>query len=221
MTAGERVRREIDRILGLYFEYGIALASNGASLTSENGIDQISFGNDKSLLIHPTVASYLNLLKEKQFSVLLSDGGIVQYTYSTDSTRITFHRLVFFPCPILFEKEEVEQLSIADLIENMSDAELVARTQLSAPMRFDFSPQHAAEDHSASHLHLRADSRIPVSGPVSPSQFTRFVMRYFYPANFRSKFRKLQGLALAETTSDGDCRDLHITSSFGWRKKPA
>src|SRR5262249_18184366 len=96
------------------------------------------------------------------------------------------HRLVYYPCPLIMQPEE-DDLGILDLIDLLNDRELVVRLRQETPLRFEFDPDSATENHAASHLHLSRDScRVPVYAPLSLGRFIQFVFRHFYPVEWEN-----------------------------------
>lgn len=155
-----------------------------------------------------TVAEYRTLVENRQFNCVLKDGLLIMLSYQFSAAgALVEHSLYYYPCPLsldprrageeaqdepddedvtfvdrfdqLLEDELREALVECDIYEGTCESRLLMR----APIRFDYAPDHASDNHAASHVHLaQADCRIPVYGPVSVGHFLRFVFGNYYPA---------------------------------------
>ena len=96
---------------------------------------------------------------------------------------------------------------------NLSEDEFRERLRVRAPLRFEYDPANAGEDHPASHLHLgRTDCRIPVSCPLSLDTFLRFIFKRFYRAEFAS-WDELSGIphrSMKTTLTDVEKAELNV-----------
>lgn len=95
------------------------------------------------------------------------------------------HRLAFFPSPDLEEFQSNPDIYLEEEIF----IEVVAKNIVPFPIRFDYDAIGSAEQtltHPRSHLTLGQyqNCRIPVSSPLTPSQFVDFILRNFYRAAF-------------------------------------
>lgn len=163
-------------------------------------------------------SEYLAALRVGDFSILLSDGGIVQISIDLSAKEIVGHRLVYLPCPIQFDPSEIrletgEIYPLADFIVDLNEDEFRDRLRVRAPMRFEYDPTQAGEDHPASHLHLgRSDCRIPVSCPLSLDTFLRFVFKRFYRKEFNmwDEIKNIPHRRLNVTLTDVEKGELNI-----------
>lgn len=118
------------------------------------------------------------LLKERQYSILLYDKGIIQAEFCIDDGEITKERLVFLKKHNrIWDKEEIFAADAQD--EDWFAGEESVPTFL----RIDFDPScHVECDHPISHLTLgnNESCRIPIQNAVSFSEFLRFVLLHFY-----------------------------------------
>lgn len=134
---------------------------------------------------------YLEMLRARQFSLLLNDGAMLQISYTFRRNQICRHRLCYFPCPIDFDvsdlQDEIGQpVGIEDFLASLSLAELCSRLRVRPSFRFEYDPERADDEHPISHLHMgRSESRIPVCSPLTLPQFTRFIFKNFYPDIFQ------------------------------------
>jgi hypothetical protein len=132
--------------------------------------------------IQGSLDEYLDILRSQQFSAVLNDGGILQISYRYKRDKLIGHRLCFYPCPILFQAEELEDLQIEDFLDMLSEKEILMRIRTRPTLRFEYDPERSSEEHPTSHLHMAYEGcRIPVASPLSLSQFTTFIFKYFYP----------------------------------------
>jgi hypothetical protein len=129
------------------------------------------------------VGDYLRILENQDYSYLMSDGGIVQISYTFDRLQISSHRLAFYPCPFDITPHDLSAFDggLLDLIQNVFMNDLEAGLLLRSPIRFDYSPDCEADFHPASHITINDPScRIPVSAPMSFSTFMKFILENFY-----------------------------------------
>ena len=93
------------------------------------------------------------------------------------------HRLAFFSSPHLDDFQNDPEVYLDDELY----ADVVARSVVSFPLRFDYHDRGDQElVHPKSHLTLGQyrNCRIPVSAPMSPFWFMDFVLRNFYHTAF-------------------------------------
>lgn len=130
----------------------------------------------------PYEDAYFRMLSERNFNALLLDGALLQLSYRyARNGALTHHRLAFFPSPDL----ETFGMAPDDYLADAPYLDIVARRVAPMPIRFDFDSAAATPVvHPASHLSLGeyADCRIPVSHPLTPIAFVRFILSSFYAA---------------------------------------
>ena len=174
-------------IKGLYCwlaQYGIADVGNPPRQVVRNGIQYIGFANDDkisgALHANQSYDKIFDFLKSSNaFSFKLLDGALLQLSYAFNHERIVKHRLAYYSCPKLPEYQE--DLDLYDE-EHLYD-ESLRRNTVPVPMRFDFDKNMCLPDtHPFSHLTLGQykGCRIPVSAPLTPLQFVRFILMCFY-----------------------------------------
>lgn len=150
-----------------------------------NGINEVTWGNDGYILKDEkfcSLSEYAALLENRQYSMLLSDGSLFQFSFSFSRELIVKHRLCWYPAPIAISPQELETSDIQELIlNNMKDANLENFLSRS-PIRFDYSESDGSDDHPEVHLHVSVEScRIPVRTPLCLNKFLMFVVENFYP----------------------------------------
>jgi hypothetical protein len=132
---------------------------------------------------------YDELDKGGAFNLRMIDGALVQMLYAFRNGQIYRHRLCVFPSPYLETYEAAQDEYEKDELY----ADIVGRNIIRFPVRFDFCDDPTLWvncDHAKSHLTLGQYSgcRIPVSSPLTPTKFMRFILRHFY----RPAFDRLQ-----------------------------
>lgn len=130
------------------------------------------------------IEEYLNFLKEKHYQFQLIDGSLIQLSYEIDSKHnVKSSRLVWYPCPVEFTPEALEYATIEELVTTTPTESILCK----APLRIDFSPDQASENHSSTHLHLGMENfRLPVHRALEPSRFMRLIIRTVYPDTWNS-----------------------------------
>ena len=128
---------------------------------------------------------YHQWVSENEYTCLLFDYSIIRALYTIENNSIVGHSLLYWPCPIkaLEILSNVEELCEAILLylESPKRASELFQVTLRSPMRFDFSPGDASEDHPEVHLHTQfEDTRIHVSSPLNFNTFIKVVLRTFY-----------------------------------------
>lgn len=194
------LRSELDRFVTLGLREGFVLSGQTPTLTDlGGGRKRVApppppTASRASLLRRSaTPSEYRQILQTGDFLAALVDGSILQASYILHRNEVVSHRLAYYPCPVTFDREELELATLDEVVaaalsagpatggldEDIDDSGPSVR--LGGPWRFDFERDPPA-DHAASHCHVAADScRIPVYGPLSPGHFFRFVFRHFLP----------------------------------------
>jgi len=167
---------------------------------------------DLSDASNSNIDEYLTFLIGRHYHYLLSDGSMIQMSYDLDSrNEVKQSRLVWYPCPVIFLAEELEYSSIEELVRTSPLEQIGCR----APLRFDYAPHQATNNHSTTHLHLgMEDFRLPVQRPLEPSRFVRLIIRSAYPR----VWSQLDCFKTAEdwNSTDGLDEDDKIHGSISW-----
>jgi len=165
---------------------------------------------------------YMAALRNRDFSILMNDGGVIQLSLAYEGRTLVGHRHVYIPCPIHFENadlrigdEEIFPLEdfLEDFIINIDADGLQNRLRVRSPFRFEYDPGSVTEGHPSSHVHFgKSSSRVPVSSPITAYQFLRFVFRNFYPDEFEAydEIGCLNSPAQADTITMRQSQELHI-----------
>jgi hypothetical protein len=204
MTASS-LRREVERLVTALLRANLAIEAQAVISTSSGNRQAISWGGGRGSSISSeipsaTIAEYRRLLRDGEYSCVLTDGSLLQLSFVLERESIVKHRMVYFPCPLVFEKDELDvvgELSFTELFELALSEEFaldsdamdpdsypdIGRLRLRAPLRFDFDLEAMRVGHPGSHLHLSDESvRWAIFGPLSVGHFVRFVFRHFYPS---------------------------------------
>lgn len=131
------------------------------------------------------ISHYIQILKHNDFNIMLADGSLIQIAYKIEQDNVQWHRLCYFPCPICFDSSDLEQFSVLELFDVLSDQELYRRTQMVTYVRFDFDRSFSDERHAHSHVTLgNTECRIPVFGPITISNFFDFIADHFLSCKY-------------------------------------
>lgn len=135
-----------------------------------------------------SIQEYLQLLTGRHFNYLLNDGSLIQLSYDVKGKdKIIGSRAVWYPCPVVFVPEELEYSTLEDLVLTTPQVNLCCR----GPLRFDYAPEQAKQDHPQTHMHAGLENfRLPLQRALEPSRFLRFVMRTAYPTLWRNNVDK-------------------------------
>lgn len=188
MLTAEQVRQQIETIISDLISSSLSVDQTFPSLRKSRTEVKVDFGkSDISVALRnqPYKEIYDELVQAKSFSFKLIDGAVVQLMYQFNDDSLVKHRLAFFPSPYLEEYQNNPEVYESDEIY----ADIVRRDIVPFPVRFDFDLDESVVvdvDHPKSHLTLGQylNCRIPVSAPVSPYYFIRFILQNFYNTAF-------------------------------------
>jgi hypothetical protein len=186
MPGPRSILSQINRVITYLVETGLASDQNAAIERRSSGHEvRVYYPNADVLPAMAGQSDYAALYQlvtsERAFHVQLIDGAVVQLDYSFVRDDLRYHRLTWFPAPHLEDFLTNPEIYIADELY----ADIVARSIVAFPVRFDFDKRHLEierDDHPSSHLTLGQydGCRIPVSRPVTPCWFMDFILRNFY-----------------------------------------
>lgn len=196
---------------------------NNFFLSSEDGyVNHLTWNKTCNLSYlfgdYLSIKQYLNVLDRRDYTILFSDGAVLQVDYLIREAEILKHRLCYLPSPIEYEPGDLYDLTLDEYIACISNEELVSATRLVTPVRFDFHYKHRDEKHEHSHLTLNKSScRIPGYGPVSLAHFLKFMMRYFYEDHFESEgiWDGIEPAFFNRTLAHPSPHEFHFDSSIG------
>ena len=161
---------QINRLLIPLIESGLAIDQTSAfRRTLGDGVVEVTFPNADELRLALGFRSYPQIYETlagaRAYTVLLDDGALVQMQYRFGTKGLLHHRLALLGAPT---------------------GEVGTTGGSATVLRFDFDVQEHPGGrvvHPKSHLTigLCEHCRIPVSSPLTPAQFLRFILRNFYP----------------------------------------
>ncbi len=161
-----------------------------------------------------SVGEYCEHVRNQAYLAVLYDGSLLQMSYEFYASRLTGHRLCFYPCPYDIEPDELVAgpiLDVIDLYRAAADAPL----RLRSPIRFDYDPANASEGHPAVHVHmLWGHCRCAVYAPLSVGHFLQFVFCNFFPGVWAEhKFlRNWRRIWQQKTITDDETFSLHLSA---------
>lgn len=208
------IKKEIDNIISLLIELGLCDDQNFTSITESNGIACVTF--DKSLNLSIPLKNieydkiYDELVKDRQYTMKLADGNLIQLMYEIQENNVISHRLTMFPSKHLESFQNEPEFYVSDCIY----ADILKKNVVAFPIRFDFSVQEKPE-HPFSHLSLGQfeNCRIPVFGPVMPKTFINFILKNFYNTFFVDKglYNKMkEDYEKTYTIRENEKKEMHI-----------
>ena len=187
------VTTQLREVFARTIEAGVAVRQNYPSITGFGSVKAI--GNLQTSVALRNVAysdTYMELVENNQFHIMLPDGGVMlfQYRFNCEG-QLLKHRLCYFPSPQLPTVEEAPELYHNDQLY----ADILLDRIVRFPVRFDYDPEsYRPRFHPQSHLTLGQfeNCRIPVSCPVSPNDFLKFVLLNFYHLAYRRHLNKFE-----------------------------
>lgn len=179
---------EIQNITSLLISKSLCDAQNFPTTFQSGGYTYVSISKLESFSIALRDVTYSEIYDEldktRTYNMKLLDGALLQYSYCCSKHGLIKHRLAYFPSPRLDTYREIWEMYDKDQLY----IDIIKKNVVPFPIRFDFGL--AETQYSKSHLTLGQfeNCRIPVSAPLSPLMFTRFILDNFYhPAYIRFK----------------------------------
>lgn len=182
--------QEIKDLIGLLVKEGLADHQQMPSISRVGRASYIGIPGSPDLSVslknEPYTLVYDELRKAGAYHIRMIDGALIQMLYSFEGRALTAHRLAMFPSPALEMYDSIPE----DYDTEAWYTDIIGEFSVKVPLRFDFSAsdtEHVDVEHPKSHLTIGQykGCRIPVSSPLTPKRFMRFVLRNFYnPAYF-------------------------------------
>jgi hypothetical protein len=219
MPMPEKIKKEIDWIVGFLVEVGLAGDQNYAFLRNVGGkLVEVTFPQAEHVSIalkdRDYSEIYEHLSRERAYNAKMPDGAIIQMMYIFVDETLQRHRLAFFPAPHLEEFQNNPDIYLDDEIF----ADVIARSVVPFPIRFDYDVRdriHQEVAHPKSHLSLGQyeNCRIPVTAPMTPIMFIDFILRNFYHTATNQYANSLPrcNILFAETICLAERGVLHVT----------
>jgi len=132
-----------------------------------------------------TLAQYQLILEEGSYLAILRDGALIRANYVFKSDELFKHSLWYWPCPLEIPPEDIISETPIGAFELHSTSWQEA-VRFRTPLRFDYDPSAAKDDHPASHLHIQIPGcRIAVERPMGFATFVCFIFRHFLPKGWQ------------------------------------
>lgn len=174
---------------------GLLFAHNSPCVLKSGVLEQVSCPTKGagSATAHPfgSLEQYLQWVRDGEFTCLLYDYSLIRASYDCVGTTVVGHNLLYWPCPVAF-LGDVETLSdlcdgIELCLESPRGAREIVNLTMRTPMRFDFDPDRAGDDHPLVHLHSQfEDTRMAVREAMCFPAFMKKVIRTFYRDHWAS-----------------------------------
>lgn len=213
MADAESLRRIIHDICATLVDVRLARVANYPLKTSSGEDHCISWPRHpdaSGATFEPSVLHrYGLLLRYGEYTILFDDGALLQLTYWLRGRDVVRHRLHYQAAPVILD----EDLSFDEFLELAGTDDLLKSLTAPASLRFDYDPAATTPEHPASHLTIcGAHCRIPVSHPLSPGQFVKFVVQHYYPESWteHARVRELHENNFDGCITDDDMRRLHV-----------
>ena len=199
----EQVKRELDDCLGFLQRVGFSAQEmwchfDGDSLvSSRDRLGMLKFDNIREyMFLHKRIC------ERKQFTMLAFDNTIICIEFRFYNMEIAESRYLVLPDLTIYSGE-----SMPDAFANEETSRYLEMTndyQLNFPIRIDFINSRFKNErqnpvvpgsHSPSHMHLGfiEGCRIPISRPISPKVFFKFVIENFYSRFYEKNEKNLKG----------------------------
>ena len=188
------VKKEITDIINLLVLNGMSVFQQYPVIKSyKNNIKKLEWETITNLSICLKNLEYdliySEIDKNKDYSIKLVDGNIIQMLYTFQNDKLYSHRLAMFPSPSLEMFQNQPEIYDHDELY----ADILSKKIVSFPVRFDFNAEeiNSHYDHPYSHVSFGEykNCRIPAYGPISPKTFMNFVLENFYNTYFLRTYK--------------------------------
>lgn len=185
------VMSSINLIIRRMIETGLSNQQNYPTMTSAGHNHEIGISGAPALSMSMKDERYNRIYdgldKAGAYHIKMIDGALVQMCYRFRKRTVMAHRLCVFPAPHL----ENYDSDPASYEKDALYADIVGDSIVHVPIRFDYDAtesKHIDVRHPKSHLTLGQypNCRIPVTAPLSPARFIKFVLRNFYHTAFHA-----------------------------------
>lgn len=218
MPGPHNIRMQVEKLTSDLVELSLCNHQNYPSMTETgSGYVEIGIGRNCNRSVSLKNISYREiydeLVRTNSYNLKMIDGALIQMFYRFRHTAIEAHSLSFYSSPYTEEFQNNPENYINDEIY----ADIIKKSIISFPMRFDFDNQESVVcelEHPMSHLTLGMyeNCRIPVSAPLTPYHFISFILRNFYHTaynNYCSRI-KTHNEAFEETIRGQENNVVHV-----------
>ncbi|WP_090591948.1 DUF2290 domain-containing protein [Auraticoccus monumenti] len=168
--------------------------------------------------VHTTLEDYQYWCLDRQYSLMLLDGSLLQVSYFFTDGQVYSHRLAYIPFPLAGDRTFASAYEVTEFVSNMHPEP--SDVALQAVVRFDYDPSNARPGHAASHLTInRSSCRIEVRTWVALPTFIQLVFREFYPELWQAHdfLRGLGTAALLDQQPTFGAYDAPADPHVNWR----
>lgn len=181
------VHTQIDQIVVHLAKVGLSDDQQYPILRHGQGeLAEITFANAELVSRAMKGISYIDVygefVRDRAFSVKLLDGALIQMAYAFSRDELVRHRLAYLTSPHLIPFLE----DPSGYLDGGEERTITPSRKVGpVSIRFDYdrdNSRHTDVWHAKSHLTIGdyEHCRVPVSSPLTPVQFTEFVLRHFY-----------------------------------------
>ena len=160
--------------------------------------------------------AYEEIESSNSYNLKMIDGGLIQLLYTISAgNELISHRLAFFSSPSHETYQNEPEIYEDDLLY----ADFLKKNIVPFPIRFDYNSdvdKHIDVDHPKSHLTLGQYEacRIPLTSPIGPGSFIKFIMQNFYNRAYKkhSEISELDCMTFSNTITDSECKVMHVNT---------
>ena len=221
MDIAKEIEKEISLLTLALVKYSLCDEQNMPSKKSSSGgnIINIALGGKVSYsAAMKNIAysdAYYEIESSNSYNIKMIDGGLMQLLYRINcENELISHRLAFYSSPTHETYQNDPELYENDPIY----AEFLKKNIVPFPIRFDYNKEdeiHVEVDHPKSHLTLGQyeSCRIPVTSPMGPADFIKFIMRNFYNSAYtkHSEISSYHSLCFDDTITVAESQVVHLS----------
>src|SRR5579864_5017938 len=119
------VRSQVARLNATLLDSNFAVAVNGSVLKRNGSNVLVTWPSASSGAlsdhIFGSLQEYRHFLGHREYTALLSDGALLQVSYSFDHEDVVAHRLCYYPCPLLLRPEGTNASFIDDFDDQLAN----------------------------------------------------------------------------------------------------
>ncbi|HHK5725511.1 TPA: DUF2290 domain-containing protein [Serratia marcescens] len=206
----------IRRITSHLINSGISDSQNFPIRTEDRRFHYVNYSGFADASIALKNIDYCEIYKfldeNRQYNIKLIDGGLLHLLFQFDrQMKLVKERLCYFPAPNYESFQNDPELY---LDESNFYADIVHKSILPVPIRVDYAPDDAQDVvHPAAHLTLGQfkNCRIPLSAPLCPVSFVKFILCSFYNTAYHDFGFEMERINHPATITFNEKRMLHIS----------
>lgn len=189
------LKKEINSVTAVLVQEGLCDEQNfpAEKKDAKTGVTELCVSGDVSFSAAMRNISYEDAYNEidesNSYNIKMLDGGLIQLLYKLDgNNNLLSHRLSFYSSPSHESYQNEPEVYEIDAIY----ADFIKKNIVPFPVRFDFNSDgelHRDGVHPKSHLTLGQyeGCRVPVTAPLGPAAFVKFILSCFYNTAFLEK----------------------------------